>query len=383
MVKLTRRALLISGGAAATVIAGAGFAGWYPGTASATAPWRDAGQPFEDPRLSALSYAILAPNPHNMQPWRFALNGTDGIDVFCALDRRLPETDPFDRQIVIGFGCMLETLAIAAAQGGYRADISAFPDGAPQPRLDERRLASVGIVRDPAIARDPLFAAIPTRRTSREPYDETPVDSAKVKRIVEAGQGDGLTADATLDQAPIARIGAIAERAFDIEYRYPPTRRESITVTRVGNRAISEAPDGIALPGIIMGLLGLTGIVDAESLDTPGAMAFDSGLAMYSAAIASARGMIWLVSGDNSRATQIASGRAWMRMCLTAAAEGINVHPLSQALQEFPEMAGPYREIGELLRGERGTVQMLARIGHAPDGPHAPRWPLESRLIPF
>lgn len=381
MAKPTRRAVLISGGAAATLVAGAGFAGWYPGTASATAPWRDAGKGFDDPRLSALSYAILAPNPHNMQPWRFALTGSEGIDVFCALDRRLPETDPFDRQIVIGFGCMLETLAVAAAQGGYRAEITAFPDGEPQPRLDGRRLANVRIARDPAIARDPLFAAIATRRTSRERYADTPVDPAAVKRLVDAGQGDGLAADATLDQASIARIGAIADRAFDIEYRHPPTRRESIIVTRVGNGAISETPDGIALPGVTMGLLGLAGIVDAQSLDTPGTIAFDSGLSMYSAAIASARGMIWLVSEGNARMTQLASGRAWMRMCLSASTQGINVHPLSQALQEFAEMAEPYREMAALLGGPSRTVQMLARVGHAPDGPHAPRWPLATRLI--
>lgn len=381
MAKLTRRAVLISGGAAATLVAGVGFAGWYPGTETATAPWREAGQGFDDPRLSALSFAILAPNPHNMQPWRFALTGSDGIDVFCALDRRLPETDPLDRQIVIGFGCMLETLSIAAAQSGHRAEISPFPDGEPQPRLDGRRVASVRIVREPALARDPLFAAIANRRTSRERYAESPLDPAAVNRIVAAGRGDGLAADAMLDQAAIARIGVIADRAFDIEYRHPPTRRESIIVTRVGNRAISEKPDGIALPGVTMGLLGLAGIVDGQSLDTPGTTAFDSGLSMYSAAIASARGMIWLLSEGNSRTTQLASGRAWMRMCLAASMEGINVHPLSQALQEFAEMAVPYNEMAELLGGPGRTLQMLARVGHAPVGPHAPRWPLETRLI--
>jgi heterotetrameric sarcosine oxidase gamma subunit len=40
-----------------------------PSTASATEPWRRAGQSLGDPRLDALAYAILAPNPHNRQPW--------------------------------------------------------------------------------------------------------------------------------------------------------------------------------------------------------------------------------------------------------------------------------------------------------------------------
>jgi len=35
---------------------------------AALAPWQNAGS-HDDPRKNALSYAILAPNPHNLQPW--------------------------------------------------------------------------------------------------------------------------------------------------------------------------------------------------------------------------------------------------------------------------------------------------------------------------
>ncbi|MEL6725467.1 MAG: twin-arginine translocation pathway signal protein, partial [Pseudomonadota bacterium] len=71
---LTRRNLLISGGAAA-VIGGIGVVGAAhgPGLSKARAPWQKAGESFGDPRIDALAYAILAPNPHNRQPWQFDL----------------------------------------------------------------------------------------------------------------------------------------------------------------------------------------------------------------------------------------------------------------------------------------------------------------------
>lgn len=83
-------------------------------------PWRtDAAAQGGDFRLLTLRYAILAPNPHNRQPWRIRLEGGDAALIFCDLDRRLPETDPFDRQIVIGFGCFAELAAIAATRNGF------------------------------------------------------------------------------------------------------------------------------------------------------------------------------------------------------------------------------------------------------------------------
>jgi hypothetical protein len=84
-------------------------------------------------------------------------------------------------------------------------------------------------------------------------------------------------------------------------------------------------------------------------------------------------GYLWLGSAGNDRATQIASGRAYVRMHLQATAAGVDMHPLSQALQEFPEMRGPYAAIHRAvgLDPRSSTLQMLSRVGvaAAPDSP--------------
>jgi hypothetical protein len=59
----------------------------------------------------------------------------------------------------------------------------------------------------------------------------------------------------------------------------------------------------------------------------------------------------------------------------------VATQPLSQALQEYPEMAVPYGEIHSRLAPRGGTVQMFARIGYGPEVTPSPRWPLEAKIL--
>jgi hypothetical protein len=92
-------------------------------------------------------------------------------------------------------------------------------------------------------------------------------------------------------------------------------------------------------------------------------------------------GHVWLVTDANSRTDQIASGADWLRINLAATAAGLAFQPLSQALQEYPEMAALYAQVHERLAPRGGTVQMLARIGHGPSVDPSPRWPLEAKIV--
>ncbi len=80
----------------------------------ALAPWKLAGG-YDEPRRRALSFAILAPNPHNRQPWQVDLSQDNKIILYADTERLLPHTDPFNRQITIGLGCFLELVRMAAA----------------------------------------------------------------------------------------------------------------------------------------------------------------------------------------------------------------------------------------------------------------------------
>ena len=86
-----------------------------------------------------------------------------------------------------------------------------------------------------------------------------------------------------------------------------------------------------------------------------------------------AMGHVWLVTAGNSRADQIATGADWLRVNLAVTSEGLGFQPLSQALQEFPEMADHYATVHKRLAPTGGTVQMLSRIGFGPTTTASPR----------
>jgi len=60
---------------------------------------------------------------------------------------------------------------------------------------------------------------------------------------------------------------------------------------------------------------------------------------------------------------------------LAATGHGLAMQPLQQALEEYPEQAGPFAGIRRLLDAPQPqqTVQMWARVGFAPPAEPAPR----------
>lgn len=376
-----RKFLMIAGGAGVIVAAGgAGFVATRTPT-DALAPWQSAGSAYADPMRRALSYAILAPNPHNRQPWIIDIKSDSEAVLTCDLDRLLPETDPFDRQIVIGLGCFLELFSMAAADQGYRADVRYFPEGQPGERLDQRPIAHLSLVKQEGLASDPLFAAVLDRHTNRDPYDtERTVDAAVLQRMARAA-GDTVILGSTNGGDLLQELRVLTRDAMFTEMRTPEAHHESVDLMRIGRSEIEANPDGIVLQGALIEALNLVGIVTRESIDDPSSSSFQMGLDMFDEAAMTAMGFVWINTAGNDRLAQIDAGRAYMRVSLQAAADGLAMQPMSQALQEYSAMAPFYETVHNKLADRAGErVQMLARLGYAKFADPAPRWPLETRL---
>lgn len=378
-----RQVLRLVGGSAAALAAVAAGGVAFVNTrepVGAQAPWRQAqAGGFGEPRLDALAWAILAPNPHNRQPWLFELVGDDTVIVHCDMEGLLPHTDPFDRQIVIGFGCMLELLRMAAAERGYGVRITPFPDGEQQPRLDGRPIARVQF--EAGGIADPLFVHAGVRRSNKEVFDTSlPVAAESLSGIVQQCN-PRLDARPMASPASIEALRDLTWRAWVIEFETPHTYQESIDLMRIGRAEIEANPDGIALPGAMMEVMNRVGFFTRETLADPAHPAYSQGLDYFETVMSSAMGYLALVSQTNTRWDQIDAGRDWIRLNLAATKLGIGLHPLSQALQEFPEMAALYREAREQIAPQGGTVQMLGRAGYGPPVAPTPRWPLETRIV--
>jgi hypothetical protein len=369
---LRRQFIRLAGGgivaaAGTAAVSGCSFAE-VPSTA--VAAWQ---QPSgeKDLRRWVLSHALLAPNPHNQQPWLADLGREGEITLRLDTQRLLPATDPFGRQILMGAGAFLELLAMAAAERGHRAEWDLFPDGEPGLRLDAKPFARVRLLADAGVARDPLFAQVLARRTDRRAYDAARAVAAAEADKLQAAVGKlpvrfGLASDETR----VAPIRAIAREAWRIELTTPAPMMESMRLLRIGSREIDQHRDGISITSPFLVVMERAGLFDRSKFPAPDSQATQGQLKDFDAITASTPAYLWLVTEGNSRAQQMDAGRAYVRVNLAGTAAGLAMHPNEQALQEYPEVARPYQAIHALLDtpSPRYTVQMLARVGRLPAG---------------
>jgi len=375
---MNRRSFIRTIGGSGLVLAASGFGltGCDQMPDSAVAPWNGPVAGISD-REWMLSYAMLAPNPHNMQPWLVDLSVDNEITLFVDPTRLLPETDPYGRQILIGQGTFLELLDIAARQKGYRADISIFPQGEPADEtldIATTPVAHIKLSKDTTLTPDPLFAQITERRSNKEGYEEkylSPEDLAALSNLP-LNEGEQIGLAATADT--IAPLREFARQAVLIEIKTPRTLLESIERLRIGAEEIAKNPDGIDLNGPFFWWMKRLDLMSPEKAMTPGTMAYQGGIDYAMGWVEGTYNMGWLTTADNSRTAEVNVGRTYVRLNLMATAQGVAMHPVSQVLQEYPEMQDIQAAfLNHLQIDGQETVQMFYRLGYQEPVSPSPR----------
>ena len=364
-----RHILRIAGGgfiAAATATTLTGCDSSMP--PEAIAAWQPPADNLEI-RQWALSHALLAPHAHNLQSWLVDLDTPDTIVLRMDMTRLLPETDPLSRQLVISQGTFIEVLDLAARQRGYRTEVTPFPEGEFSAQApDTRPTARIRLVRDALVQPDPLFAQIFKRHTHRGVYDNRTPSAEALQALRASVVGLPVTLGLVTrgQDAAMARHAQIAMDAWRTELVTPRTLLESYHVLRIGPTEIAQHRDGIALNTPMVRLANALGLFDRTQASAPDSTEIKGQLERFNAGVASTPAYFWLSTERNDRFTQLLTGRAYVRAQLAATAQGLSMHPLSQALQEYPEQAAHYQAVHQLVGAtERGhTVQMWTRLGY-------------------
>ena len=205
-----------------------------------------------------------------------------------------------------------------------------------------------------------------------------PIEAAAIAAGARAG---GVRFAGATEPALVQALRDLTQQAMELEMRTPAAMGESIDLMRLSAAEIAWYRDGIVLHGPMFWWGQRLGVIDRGALADPASAVFASGIARYRDMTQSAMGFAWLTTSDNGREAQIAAGRAYARMNLAATAQGLAMQPLSQALQEYREMAPLFARAHATLGARPGeTVQMLARLGYAGEVPPSPRRRLDDLI---
>jgi hypothetical protein len=300
-------------------------------------------------------------------------------------ERLLPVADGDARQTLIAHGAFLELLTLAARAEGRRAEVTLLPEGPfPSAGPDARPVAAVRLLPDPGTVPDPLFATLPRRRSTRLAYDlDKPLRESDAEALTRAVAGGPVVLGIAREPERVRALRALARAAFRTEQSYRPALAETVDWLRLGTGEVAARRDGIAITGRSVWWLGRLGLLSKDNLGVPDSLAARMGLLQWDNLFTGTASFGWLVTPDDGAASRIAAGRAYQRVELAAATSGVAIHPVSQALEDYPAMAESRRQLEALLAvGPPARVQMLFRLGYAGPQPPSPRRPLRAVLRP-
>ncbi|MBW4082500.1 Acg family FMN-binding oxidoreductase [Paenibacillus sp. S150] len=336
-------------------------------------PWkRDYAGQFEDPRVQLAAYGLLAANGHNMQPWKIRLDQQNPLSFYLYTDsaRLALESDPLARQTLVSQGTFLEYVRVAGEQLGYQAQIKLFPDGEYDEQnlsesMDQKPVAEITLVQAEA-APNPLFDYMFLPDTNRMAYKSDPLTAQQRQRL-EQTNADGELALTFLESpADIRKLGEYGVEGTDIETGLARMNDESAEIFRSNEYQKNKYRYGFSFEGqgttgimkhLLQGMITIIPSFNNEAASTKLAVQAAQTAADHSPAYA------LILSGDNSRTSQVKAGMLYSRLILAGHEQGLVMQPLSQVLEEYPEMNGPYARIHQEYAPGGETIQFLIRIG--------------------
>ncbi|WP_214403689.1 nitroreductase [Pseudonocardia lacus] len=273
-----------------------------------------------------LAAAGRAPSPDNTQPWRFRVDPTS-IALLADRGRRMPATDPDDRELRLACGAALYTLRIALRGYGVRPLVTVLPD-----RDDPDVIAVVrrGGHRPASPGERRLIEAIRRRRSDPHPFADAAVTVPEQYALRRAAQDEGAWLQVVDGPGERRRV------------------RELVTAAH-HQQAAGAAGDRWALRGV-------SGADPADGRESEPLIAV-------------------LTAHLSGHSADVQAGQALQKVLLTATAEGLSASFLSQVV-EVPQTRERLRR---LVHGIRAPHAVL-RIGRGWPVPATPRRPVADLL---
>lgn len=336
-------------------------------------PWQKTySQKFDDPRIQLVAHGLLAANGHNMQPWKIHIDKDDPMVfyLYADSDRLTNEVDPFARQMMITQGTFLEYVKIAGDELGYKAAVELFPNGG----YDEQNLKES--MKTKPVAKimltkgkpqnNPLYDSMFLPDTNRAAYQSNKLTSEQVEQLEAINTDVNMSIKIFQDKENMDKLGSYAMKGANIEAGVDQVMQLTNSIFRANEYQKNKyrygfSVEGQGTSGIMMHIM--QGLVTLFPSMNSGKTASDLFIQSTQTSVDNTPAYEMIITNDNSRSSQVKSGMLYSRLILAAHSLGLVTQPLSQVLEEYPEMKEPYSSIHRDYASDGGTIQMLVRLG--------------------
>lgn len=306
-------------------------------------------------------FATLAPNGHNTQPWKFAVQD-NVIEIHPDYSRELKVVDPDHRELWISLGCALENLLVAARSSGFAAEVT-YPDAQDFIRVD---------LAPDTPQNDPLFEAIPLRQNTRSEYDGLSIKTADLDQVQSLPLESGVSLrfftnpdqiETLLEYVNQGNLNQYADQAFldELIYWLRFNKKEALSTMAGLYSRCSGNPE---VPRWL-GQMFVAGTKPQQQADADAKKLRSSPAAVV------------VASETDDKTGWVRTGQVYERLALKTTSLNIKSAFLNQPIED-KEIRSQFQSAIEL---GASMPQLLVRLGYAELMPRSLRRPVEQVLM--
>ncbi|XDD46774.1 hypothetical protein AB3N60_01380 [Leptospira sp. WS39.C2] len=325
---------------------------------------------YTNPIDQILLTAILAPNSHNSQPWKFKKISENEFYLYGDGEKQLPEIDPINRQFYHTQGCFLELCHLTADSLMFDTQIQLFPKGKPiRNDFSKSPIAKVSIQPKTKCVHDFLFSGITKRRMNRSVYSGEFLTNDELEGIFSLARPIKQNIRFINDPNQLKSILPILDEAFAMETNRYVSNELNRKWFRVTEESILKHRDGLTLEA--NGLSGIklwfakTFFVNLSKESWHNEDSKQAAIGMFRSQVQSSKALVFFISeGKDDEATWIQTGRDFMRYTLSCAVKNIAFHTMNQAVEDYPESRMFTKQLKQILNLKKNEeIQLIARLG--------------------
>ena len=320
--------------------------------------------------LELVDLGSRSPSGHNAQPWTLVQPEKRRLALRSEPSRWLTKVDPSNRELLLSFGALIETIRQAAPAIGYRIELKGVTD-----RADASEIAQVDLTRTPAVP-STAPALIRSRATTRTPYLPVELPSDDVDEIL------------SLDRAALffmprlspkgrwlaeAAAEAFAQQTWNDQKQSELAEWLRFSRSDVRARGDGLTPEALGLPPIARELW-YAALTRRQALRPSFRRSSIKGARKQ---LNGCAGFLLVTSTDRSVSSLLDAGAIYQRALLRATKLGVAHHTMSYALEE-----DPWRQEADSAVESDRPIQFMVRIGQAKHlARPSPRRPVASLFV--